>query len=464
MQKLFDEVGSLDTRCYDKYKLSEDILMEHAANGIASFIRSEFPANSTIVVACGSGNNGADGLALARLLHRDYNVKIFYVKKPKSPMAKLQIDRAHAIGVKSTIELNECDVLVDALYGTGFYGEFNYEAKAVMQTINKLSAYKIACDIPSGIEKNGGCNKDTFCADMTLTMGALKKSMFSDSAKEFVGKIRVIDLGIPRSIYEKKSNWNLLDMSDLELPFRHKKNTHKGSFGHLTILGGDKVGAGMLSGLSALKFGTGLVTMVSKNEPHTMPYSMMHAQNKPSNTTALAFGMGLGGKFDTDELNNFLNNKLPLIGDADIFFIDTILEILKRKNVVLTPHPKEFVSLLKITKIAEISIDELQANRFKYSEIFCAVYPSVTLLLKGANVIIGQNNAFFINAYGTSALAKGGSGDVLSGLIGSLLAQGYSCLNATINASLSHTKLVQNYKGADFSLTPEDLIEGIGKL
>ena len=153
-----------------------------------------------------------------------------------------------------------------------------------MQTINKLHAYKIACDIPSGIDKNGECNKDTFCADITLTMGALKKSMFSDSAKEFVGRIHVIDLGIPRSVYESKSNWNLLDMSDLELPFRHKKNTNKGSFGHLTILGGEKVGAGMLSGLSALKFGTGLVTMVSKNEPHNMPYSMMHAQEKPTNT------------------------------------------------------------------------------------------------------------------------------------------------------------------------------------
>ena len=379
-------------------------------------------------------------------------------------MAKLQIDRAHAIGVKSTIELNECDILVDALYGTGFYGEFNYEAKAVMQTINKLHAYKIACDIPSGIDKNGECNKDTFCADITLTMGALKKSMFSDSAKEFVGRIHVIDLGIPRSVYESKSNWNLLDMSDLELPFRHKKNTNKGSFGHLTILGGEKVGAGMLSGLSALKFGTGLVTMVSKNEPHNMPYSMMHAQEKPTNTTALAFGMGLGRNFCTNELNNFLNNKLPLIGDADIFHMDTILGILKRKNVVLTPHPKEFISLLKITQIAEISIDELQANRFKYSEIFCTAFPNVTLLLKGANVIIGQNNSYFVNAYGTSALAKAGSGDVLSGLIGSLLAQGYSCLDATINASLSHTKLVQNYKGADFSLTPEDLIQGIGNL
>ncbi len=464
MQKLFDEVASLDKRCYEEFGLSEDILMEHAANGIAQFIRAEFDKKSSVVVACGSGNNGADGLALARLLHGDYNVKIFYVREPKSPMATLQLDRAHAIGVKSTIELNECDVLVDALYGTGFSRDFDYEAQAVMQTINNLDAYKIACDIPSGIKKNGECDKDTFVADMTLTMGALKKSMFSDAAKEFMGKIRVIDLGISRTTYESSSNWNLLDMDDLKLPYRYLKNTHKGTFGHLAVLGGQKVGASMLSGLAALKFGTGLVTMVSKSEPLNMPHAMMHSPTKPQNTTALALGMGLGYDFDKKILDSCLDNSLPIIADADIFHMDIVLKLLKRKNIVLTPHPKEFVALLRLSKIANISIQELQKNRFKYTKEFCTKYPLVTLLLKGANVIIGQNEQYFINAYGTSALAKGGSGDVLSGLIASLLAQGYSALDAAKNASLSHTRLMQNYKGADFSLTPEDLIQGIGNL
>jgi len=464
MQKLFDEVITLDKRCYENFRLSEDILMEHAANGIADFIRAEFPKKSSVIVACGSGNNGADGLALARLLHGDYNVEIFYVKEPKSPMAILQINRAHAIGVKSTIELNQCDVLVDALYGTGFNRKFDYESSAVMQTINKLNSYKIACDIPSGINSNGECDKDTFVADITLTMGALKKSMFTDSAKEFVGKIRVLDLGVTRSIYEGKSNWNLLDMDDLQLPFRDQKNTHKGDFGHLAVLGGEKPGASMMSGLSALKFGTGLVTIVCDHEPFNMPYSMIHTLKNPKNTTALALGMGLGIEFDKNELDLFLDNSLPLIADADIFCMDIVFEILKRKNVVLTPHPKEFVSLLKLTKIADITVDELQNNRFKYSEEFCKKYPNVTLLLKGANVIIAKDNEFYINAYGTSALSKGGSGDVLSGLVGSLLAQGHQCLDAAINASFAHTKLALNYDGADFSLTPDDLIEGIGKL
>ena len=464
MQKLFDELQSLDERCYISYKLSEDILMEHAANGINVFIRWKFDKNSKIIIACGSGNNGADGLALARLLHKDYDVEIFYVNEQKSPMAILQIDRAHAIGVHSTFELNKCDVLVDALYGTGFKGNFNYEAKAVMQTINKLDAYKIACDIPSGLRQDGTCDKDTFRADITLTMGALKKSMFSEQAKERVGRIEVLDLGVPRSVYEAHTNWNLLDMDDLRLPHRVSKNSHKGTFGHLVIPCGEKPGAAIISGLSALKFGSGLVSLLSDTPTPHIPYSLMHTTLLPHNTSAIACGMGIGDTYTDEELLSFFDNTLPVIADADLLHKPVILELLQKEDLIVTPHPKEFISLLKLTQIADINVETLQNDRFKYCEEFSKKYPKVTLLLKGANVVIAKGDEYFINAYGTSALAKGGSGDVLSGLIGGLLAQGYNTLDAAINASLSHTKLVQNYQGADFSLTPEDLINGIGKL
>lgn len=463
MQKLFDEVGNLDRRCYEEFALSEDILMEHASSGIATCIRSKFPKNSKVIIVCGGGNNGADGIACARLLHVDYDVSIFYVKEPKSKMAILQNKRAHAIGLKQTIELNECDILVDALYGTGFSGAFDYEAKAVMQTVNRLNAYKIACDIPSGLKSNGECDENIFKADISLTMGALKKSMFSDEAKEYVGEIKVLNLGVSRDIYEKESNWNLLDLDDIKLPFRDKKNTHKGSYGHLAITCGEKSGASIISGLSALRFGSGLVTLIG-DDFSNLPHTLMCSQKKPLNATALACGMGLGKKFSDEDFQLFLDNALPLIADADIFYIDALLDILKRENLVLTPHPKEFVSLLKISKIADIDIAQLQNDRFKYCEMFCQSYPHVTLLLKGANVIICKDKEFFINPHGSSALAKGGSGDVLSGLVGALLAQGYGSLDSAINASLAHTKLVQRYKGADFSLTPDDLIAEIGNL
>jgi len=466
MQKLFEEVASLDARCYKDFFLSEDILMEHAAEGIASFIKSNFSNNETIIIAVGSGNNGADGMALARLLHRDYNISLFFVKKPKSPMALLQEKRTNALHVNILATLQQCDILVDAIVGTGFDGEFSEEITTVINKINKIKAFKIACDVPSGLKQSGECAQTTFRADITLTMGALKKSLFLDEAKDFTGNIKVLDLGISRKVYESQTNWQLLDLDDLVLPLREQKNSHKGSFGHLCVLCGEKPGASIISGLSALRFGAGLVTLVGYENQQSLhiPYSLMYAHTLPKNTTAIACGMGLGSDFSDKELENFLANDLALIIDADLFSMQIILDILQRKSLVLTPHPKEFVSLLKITKLANISVHELQKKRFFYAELFCKAYPNATLLLKGANVIIGSGNHYFMNPHGSSKLAKGGSGDVLSGLIGGLLAQGYKPLDAAIHASLAHTKLAQNYTGADFSLTPQNLINGIGKL
>lgn len=463
MQKLFDEVGFLDQRCYDKFSLSEDLLMEHAADGMADYIRSKFPKHSKIIVVCGSGNNGADGIALSRILVGDYDIHTFFVKDLHSEMAKLQQKRAHAIGVKKTIELNECDVLVDAVFGTGFRGDLDYEEKAVLQTMNNIEAYKIACDVPSGLKRNGECDEHIFVADVSLTMGALKKSMFADAAKEFVGEMVVLDLGVPRDVYEVDSHWYLLDLEDLKLPFRNKKDSHKGTYGHLAVISGQKIGASTLSAKAALRFGAGLVSLVGAKDLKR-PHTLMHSYEIPANASAIALGMGLGDALSLKELMKVLDNSLPIIADADIFHMEILDKILLREHVVLTPHPKEFVALLKYTELADIDIAELQRKRFEYVELFCSAYPRVVLLLKGANVIIGQDEEFFVNPHGTAALAKGGSGDVLSGLIGALLAQKYTPLEAAIHASLAHVKLALAYKGNDFSLTPDDLIAEIGNL
>lgn len=463
MQKLFDEVGSLDRRCYEKFSLSEDVLMEHAAMGMARYIQTHFTKKSKVLIVCGGGNNGADGFALSRLLESDYDVKIYFAKNPKSKMAILQAKRAKSIGIQESKKLKECDILVDAYLGTGFIGNFDEVSKKLLQKMNACTAFKIACDVPSGLQRDTKPAEETFVADVTLTMGALKKALFLDAAKDFVGDIEIIELGLSRQKYEKKTNWYLLDNKDMQLPSRKKKDSHKGSFGHLALISGEKAGATILSAKAALRFGTGLVTLVGFNEDN-IPAALMSSHILPTNTTALALGMGLGDVFSKKELSTFLKNTLPLVADADIFYMPEVLEILKRDNVVVTPHPKEFVSLLKQTAIADITLIELQENRFKYVEKFCKMYPKVTLLLKGANVIIGRKSRFFVNSLGSAVLAKGGSGDVLSGLIAALLAQGYSSLNATVTASLAHTQLAQNYTGADFSLTPDDLIIGIGNL
>lgn len=463
MQNLYDEVASLDARCYESFGLSEDLLMEHAAEGMADYIRGKFNDSSKIIIVCGSGNNGADGITLARLLHKKFDVSLLHVKTPKSPMALLQKQRADAVGVPTCSAFQECDLIVDAIVGTGFNGEFNQEMQNILQEMNENKAFKIACDVPSGLKIDGNMAENSFIADISLTMGALKKSMFLDTAKDFVGEIKVLDLGVSREIYETPSSWKLLDLKDLELPFRDKKDSHKGSFGHLAVVCGEKAGASIMSAEAALRFGAGLVTLIDFNNTQ-IPYELMRSTTLPFNTTAIALGMGLGNAFSDNELEKLLENELPIIADADIFYSPTLLQLLKRENIILTPHAKEFVSLLEVTSLASISVEELQKNRFKYVEIFTNSFPKVTLLLKGANVIIAQNGHFFINPHGSATLAKGGSGDVLAGLIAALIAQKQEPLRATINASLAHTSLARLYQGADFSLTPKDLITNISLL
>ena len=189
----------------------------------------------------------------------------------------------------------------------------------------------------------------------------------------------------------------------------------------------------------------------------------MRSEKITKNVTSIAISMGLGESFSKNEIEEFLKLATPMVIDADIFYREEILLTLERE-VVLTPHPKEFVSLLKISNIATISVKELQKNRFYYIKEFSKKYPKVVLLLKGANSLIIQNGKIFINSYGSNTLSKGGSGDILTGLIASLLAQNYKPLEATISASLTHSLASRKYKKNNYSMTPLDLIEEIRKL
>ncbi|MDD3055822.1 MAG: NAD(P)H-hydrate dehydratase [Aliarcobacter sp.] len=461
MQKLFDEVNSLDKRCYEKFLLSEDLLMEQAASSMALYISENYSFCKSILIICGSGNNGADGIALARLLHTKFDVKLYLFLSVKSEMAKLQLQRVQALGINVVNKLSNADIIVDCIFGTGLNKPLIKNYENLINTLNSYESIKIACDIPSGINTLGQVESTAFKANVTITMGALKTSLFSDVAKDYIGKIVVANLGIQRNLYEIDSNKYFLDESDMNLPFRNKKNSHKGSFGHLNVVAGCKKGAGIIAANAAFNFGAGLVSVVC-HENLDLPYHIMQTHFVSENCTAIAIGMGLG-KYETEEIRKILNKKVPKIIDADLFYDKLICEVLEQ-DVVLTPHPKEFVSLLKLCKIAEISVEELQNNRFLYVGKFCKKYPNVVLLLKGANVIISQNDKLYVNSFGSAVLSKGGSGDVLSGLIGSLLAQGYKSLDATITASLAHAIASENYSKNNYSLTPLDLIEEIKKL
>lgn len=451
MERVYLEVESLDRRAIDRFYLSEDILMENAALSIANLIREKFPKNSSILVVAGSGNNGADGVALARILHREFDISLYLYSSLKSEIGKVQLQRVKALGVKIVDKIVIADIVLEALFGSGLNRELSSEVLELIEKMNQNSRYRVAIDIST----------PPFRADYTIVMGAFKLKLFEDYMKDYIGELRVANLGISRDNYQVDSNFYLLEREDLKLPYRVKKVTHKGDFGHLAVISGERVGASVISGLSALNFGSGAVTLVQKSYT-TISFELMQSKDIPKSANSMVVGMGLGDSFSESEVLEFFKLNLPTVIDADIFHREYILDILnQRENLVLTPHPKEFCSLLRILNIADISVEELQRDRFNYLLKFSILYPKVVLVLKGANTLIAKSNRVYINSFGVNSLSKAGSGDVLAGLIASLLSQGYSSLESAISGSLAHSIAGANLRKNSYALSPKDLIEEI---
>ena len=461
MQKVFDEVYSLDKRCYNEFGLNEDILMENAAQALSNHIHKKFKKGSSVFIVSGPGNNGADGVTLARILQGDYEVFLYLPLGAKSTMCQLQLDRAKKVGIASITNIKECDITVDAIFGSGLNKPLSEDIVKIVEKLNSLRGYKIACDIPTGIDTKGNPNPIVFKADITISMGAYKTPLFGDNAKDFIGKIKVADLGVSRSVYEGESETFLLEKKDMKLPVREQKKSNKGSFGHSLMILGEKKGACIIAAKSSFAFGAGLCSVYSKKAVK-LPEEIMLTKSIPQNTTSIALGMGLGEKYTPELIDEIIALDIPLVLDADILKNELILKFLSnRKNLVLTPHPREFSHLLKICGFGEFEAKDVQKERFNLAREFTKKYKDIVLLLKGSNTLISQNERVFINTFGTNALSKGGSGDVLSGLIASLLAQGYTPLDAAVTATLAHSLAAKNFKKANYALTPNDLIEGI---
>lgn len=458
MQNIYKETRLLDKRAIDKFLLSEEILVENASMGLKHLIASLAHLKSVIYIVCGGGNNGADGLALARRLEGDYVVRVYMADQPKTSLCEKEFMRCKAMGIDFVNKLYPCDVVVDCLYGSGFKGELSPEKVRLIEAMNKMAHLRIACDLPSGVSQK--VIQTAFKAHHTVVMGGLKSDLFGEQAKDYVGQIRVADLGISRKQYETSSKIKLLDKTDLHLPHRLKCDTHKGEYGHLAILHRkntqSKDGASILSALGAIAFGVGLVSVVG--EIDHLPYSVMKAHQIPENTTAIAFGMG-AGEIASEDLQTC--KAFPCVLDADVFAYQGLaMELEGMENVVLTPHIKEFANLLKNCGIADMEVWELKAERWIWVEEFCAKYPHITLVLKGANTLIAKDKQIFVCPFGSNNLAKGGSGDVLSGMIASLLAQGYDPLKASINGVLAHALASEKIKSS-YGLNPLDLIEAV---
>ncbi|MFB1310183.1 NAD(P)H-hydrate dehydratase [Helicobacter pylori] len=464
MLSVYEKVNALDKRAIEEWLLSEDILMENAAMALERAVLQNASLGTKVIILCGSGDNGGDGYALARRLVGRFRVLVFEMKLAKSPMCQLQKERAKKVGVviKAWEEKNEdleCDVLIDCVVGSAFKG--GLEPFLNFESLSQKARFKIACDIPSGIDSKGRVDKRAFKADTTISMGAIKSCLLSDRAKDYVGELKVGHLGVFNQIYEIPTDTFLLEKSDLKLPLRDRKNAHKGDYGHAHVLLGKHSGAGLLSALSALSFGSGVVSVQALEceiTSNNKPLELVFCENFPKKLSAFALGMGLENI--PKDFKKWLE-LAPCVLDAGVFYHKEVLQALE-KEVILTPHPKEFLSLLKSVGI-NISMLELLDNKLEIARDFSQKYPKVVLLLKGANTLIAHQGQVFINILGSVALAKAGSGDVLAGLILSLLSQNYTPLDAAINASLAHALAGLEFKN-NYALTPLDLIEKIKRL
>ncbi|QTQ10963.1 NAD(P)H-hydrate epimerase [Treponema parvum] len=606
MKPLFADTRFLDQAAQDAFALTEDIMMENAAAALEFAVRQrlsdknaagENTSAGSVLIVTGGGNNGADGMTLARRMNGEIRTAVYCAAQPKSKMCVLQCERAKKTGVvflterelKKNILL--ADVIVDCIYGSGFHGKFDKKTANLVERINLSKAYKIACDIPSGIDaigvietKDSRGNLLAFRANKTVAMGALKTAFFSDAAKDFCGKdIVLASLGVgnkkfetagigaaagalaemPTAVlgthagasssaisHETKETARpstpkekvlpeafLLERSDMKLPYRTLQNVNKGNFGHAAVICGEKPGAALIAGSAAFAFGAGLVTLVHANagrpenaaaesgaqsaaKPYDRPTAescgkggataipngsnnlcfycppeLMQSSAFPLNTKSVALGMGLGADEKavrgilTPVQNLLLKNKnIRCVLDADMFSLPQIKDFLdafalseKERRLVLTPHPKEFLSLLNICGISgggglsekkaqtPLSVEEVVKDRINLSKRFLKKYPGSVLLLKGANVCISYsaNGEIFtmINSNGNPCLAKGGSGDVLAGMTAALLAQGYTAVDAAVSASLAHAFASQKAaKCTEYGLTPFMLIEKVRSL
>lgn len=432
--------------------VASSLLMENAARAILNEILKHSP--SSVLIFCGKGQNAGDGFAVARQLFcRGIDVKIILVVAPNSIIsdAKSNYNAAKNLGIPILIYdknvFYSCDILVDALLGTGLTGVVEGAFADAIKSINQSRAYIISADIPSGISSDTGkvCGH-AVKANKTVTFGFHKTGLYSPLSVDYTGEIIMDEISIPRNILgTQEINTFIINPCDIQIP-KISKASHKGTNGHVLIAGGKKgmTGAVYLAALAASKSGAGLVTCAVPHD--SMPYLMkrltvaMCADIEDvdfSSYDTVVFGNGIG----TDEkaayqLNRALcETKKTLIIDADgINLLADDLSMLKKchAQIILTPHPLEF------KRLTGKSLALLIEDRIKYSKQF-ASENNVTLVFKGAySVVTFPDKSAYINITGNEGMAKGGSGDVLAGMIGGIANHCVSAQKAAISGVYLH--------------------------
>lgn len=447
-----DQVRALDRCAIEVHNIPGMTLMKRAGLFALDALLARWPQPTLITVICGSGNNGGDGYIVAgAAAQRGLPVRIVSVGEPEKLTADGQRARAYAqaqgvvmASFNDNIPLTE-GVLVDALLGIGVSGEVRETTRAAIQAINASGLPTLALDIPSGLCSDTGCELGVAVrAQVTASFIGLKRGVYTGRGPAVCGDIVCSDLGVPDSVYDVAHPSAVrLDLSVVcrPLPAR-QRDAHKGHFGHVLIIGGDNGygGAVAMAAEAALRVGAGLVSVATRVEhvpallarsPELMVNGVASGQElEPllSGPTHLVIGPGLGrSPWSEQMLQQALNTGLPMVVDADALNILAAGRIgrggVEASGWVLTPHPGEAARLLGVTAA------QVQQDRFAAAQSLWQRYPG-TVLLKGAGTVLchgeksGGQPLFEICTQGNPGMASGGMGDVLSGVIGGLMAQG----------------------------------------
>ncbi len=461
------QMRALDETAINTFGIPGMVLMENAGRNCAeTIIRAHGdPQAKKAVIFVGPGNNGGDGLVIARYLHdRLGRPEIFLLVPPEklsndagANLARVRELKIPIHPIRSTEDLDTAEpffadawTVVDAIFGTGLKRAVTGHFAAVIERINRFTCPIIAVDIPSGLDADTG--RELGCcvtADRTVTFGLAKVGLVTAPGNRYCGELEVVDIGIPAAAEKEVGiSLELLDRQVAGFLPRRFATAHKGSYGHLLLLAGSggKTGAALLAGLAGLRTGTGLVTLcVPRDLNPIFETALWEAMTIPlagaagiasindletiraalAGKQALVLGPGLGTGPETAELVIKLYQEVeqPMVVDADgLNILAQEVEILKNPAGprILTPHPGE------MARLANCTVKEIQGDRINTAIDFARAN-NLILVLKGANTVIAApDGRAAINPTGNPGMAAGGMGDVLAGALGGFLAQGLS--------------------------------------
>ncbi|MDE0317421.1 MAG: NAD(P)H-hydrate dehydratase [Candidatus Poribacteria bacterium] len=468
------EMRQIDKNTIEGIGIPGIVLMETAGSEIVRAIEQHYPTAQRVGVFVGKGNNGGDGLVIARqLAHAGREVQIFLVSPAESftgeartnlDIAKNLVLQIEEILTDTSIDILGCELLVDAIFGTGLRGAVREPVANIINAINDLPIPILAVDLPSGLDADSGTPLGTCVqADRTITIGLPKRGLLVHPGAEFAGKIEVVDIGFPQQIIDAqniKVNWTTEKDAAAWIPVRSPAS-YKGSYGRVLVVAGSTgmTGAAALASEAAFRVGAGLVTLtipkslnpileVKLSEVMTLPLPETEAGSLAESSTStileyakktksvLAIGPGLSQHPQTVKLVHQLvkENKeqglgLRMVIDADglnALAQATDLISLLGTETVLTPHPGE------MARLTNIPISTLESNRIGTAEEFANQY-GVTLVLKGAPTVTSNpSGEIWINSTGNPGMATAGMGDVLTGIIAGLMAQNMSSETAAV--------------------------------